>query len=233
MDWAAYWGVARRRWYILLAIVVLDVLASGAVYARSRHAAGYQACTTLYVADVSAPSLIAAPQTTLETAGQLLAGETAANFFGDDVLDVADSSRVTNFVSARLAGRALPHSTPGDLNGSVSGSRHDRTVALCVNNPNSRTALAAASALGTAMTAARSRFLGAEMARRTYVAVISSPTVGAVPSSTSRLRLGLEFVLGLLLAGGIALLWDAADPTVRDRVDLERLLNVPVARMPS
>jgi len=71
------------------------------------------------------------------------------------------------------------------------------------------------------------------MARRTYVAVISSPTVGAVAASTSRLRLALEFILGLLLAGGIALLWDAADPTVRDRVDLEHLLNVPVARMPS
>ncbi|HEY8685291.1 MAG TPA: hypothetical protein VIO57_06770 [Chloroflexota bacterium] len=233
MEWSAYWGVVRRRWYILLAIVILDLLASGATYARSRHTAGYQACTTLYVADVSAPSLIAAPQTTLETAGQLLAGETAANFFGDDVLDVAESNVVANFVSARLAGRSLPSSSQSDINGSVSGSRHDRTVALCVTNPSGQTALAAASEVGTAMTSARSRFLGIDMARRTYVAVISSPTVGAVAASTSRLRLALEFILGLLLAGGIALLWDAADPTVRDRVDLEHLLNVPVARMPS
>ncbi len=233
MEWAAYWGVVRRRWYILLAIVIVDVLASGAAYERSRHSAGYQACTTLYVADVSAPSLITAPQTALEAAGQLLAGETAANFFGDDLLDVAESSRVSNFMSARLAGRALSHSSRSDLNGSVSGSRRDRTVALCVTNPSSQTALAAAGAVGTAMTTERSRFLGAGITRRTYVAVISSPTVGAVPSSTSRLRLGLEFILGLLLAGGIALLWDAADPAVRDPVDLERLLNVPVARMPS
>jgi capsular polysaccharide biosynthesis protein len=231
MDWSTYWGVVRRRWYILLAIVILDVIAGGAVYARSRHAAGYQACTTLYVADVSAPSLIAAPQTTLETAGQLLAGETAANFFGDDVLDVAESSSVSSFVSSHLAGEGLPKSARADINGSVSGSRHDRTVALCVTNPNSRTALAAASEVGTAMTSSRSQFLGAGMAKRTYVAVISGPTVGAVPASTSRLRLGLQFILGLLLAGGIALLWDAADPTVRDRADLERLLNVPVAGM--
>jgi capsular polysaccharide biosynthesis protein len=233
MDWSAYWGVVQRRWHILLAIVIVDVVAGGAVYARSRHAAGYQACTTLYVADVSAPSLISAPQTTLETAGQLLAGETAANFFGDDVLDVAESSRVSGFVSSHLAGRGLPNSGRADINGSISGSRHDRTVALCVTNPNSRTALAAATEVGMAMTSSRSQFLGSGIARRTYVAVISHATVGAVPASTSRLRLALQFILGLLLAGGIALLWDAADPTVRNRADLERLLNVPVARMSS
>jgi capsular polysaccharide biosynthesis protein len=229
MEWESYWGVVRRRWYVIVAIVLLDVVAAGGQYARSRHAAGYQACTSVYVADVSSPSLIAAPQTTLETAGQLLAGETAANFFGDDVLDVAESSRVATFVSSRLAGKGLPSSTQADINGSIGGSRHDRTVALCVTNPNRSTALAAASAVGQAMTTERAQFLGKDMAKRTYVAVISEPSVGAVPSSTSRLRLGLEFILGLLLAGGIALLWDAADPTVRDRGDVERVLNVPVA----
>ena len=233
MEWSSYWGVVRRRWYIILAIVVLDLLASGALYARSRHAAGYQACTTVYVADVSAPRLIAAPQTTLETAGQLLAGETAANFFGDDVLDVAQSSRVPSFVSSRIATKGLPNSSQADINGSISGSRHDRTIALCVTNPNSSTALAAASAVGTAMTSARARFLGQDMAKRTYVAVISGPSVGPVASTTSRLRLGLQFILGLILAAGIALLWDAADPTVRDRLDVERVLNVPVARITS
>lgn len=233
MEWSSYWGVVRRRWYIVAAIVILDVIASGVLYARSRHAAGYQACTTLYVADVSAPSLIAAPQTTLETAGQLLAGETAANFFGDDVLDVAASSRVATYVSSHIAGKGLPSSSEADINGSIGGSRHDRTVALCVTNPNSGTALAAASAVGTAMSAARARFLGQGIAKRTYVAVISSPSVGAVPSSTSRLRLGLQFILGLLLAGGIALLWDAADPTVRDHLDVERILDLPVARFRS
>lgn len=231
MQWSAYWGVVKRRLYLILAIVALDMLVSGAMYARSRHAAGYQACTTLYVADVSAPSLISAPQTTLDTAGQLLAGETAANFFGDDLLDVAQASRVASYVSARLANRGLANSALSDINGSIAGSRHDRTVALCVTNPASATALAAASAVGTALTSARARFLGADMARRTYVSVISGPSVSPVASSSSRLRLGLEFVLGLILAAGIALLWDAADPAVRDRADAERILRVPVARM--
>jgi capsular polysaccharide biosynthesis protein len=233
MEWTSYWGVIQRRWYIILAIVVLDVIASGALYAQSRHAAGYQACTTVYVADVSAPSLIAAPQTTLETAGQLLAGETAANFFGDDVLDVAQSSRVARFVSSHIASKRLPNSSQADINGSIAGSRHDRTVALCVTNPNSSTALAAASAVGTAMSSARAQFLGQGIAKRTYVAVISGPSVGAVASTTSRLRLGLQFILGLILAAGIAMLWDAADPTVRDRLDVEHVLNVPVARITS
>ena len=231
MEWWAYWGVVRRRWPILLALIALDVVLAGATYARSRHTAGYQACTTLYVADVSAPSLIAAPQTTLESAGQLLAGETASNFFGDDVLDVAQSSRVAAYVSGAIARDRLPHSATADLNGAVSGSRRDRTVSLCVNNPNSATALAAAGALGQAMSAGRSAFLGREMAKRTYVAVVSTASVGPVAATTSRLRLGLEFVLGLLLAGGVALLWDAIDPAVRDARDVEQILGVPVARV--
>lgn len=231
MEWSAYLGILRRRWYVVTAIVLLDILASTALYERGRHSAGFQACTSLYVADVSAPSLIAAPQTTLETAGQLLAGETAANFFGDDVLDVAESERVAAYVSNRLGGRGLPSSSLSSLDGSISGSRHDRTVAICVSNPSSATALAAATVVGSAMTSGRGRFLGTAMARRTYVAMIANPSVAAVPSTTSRLRLGLQFVLGLMLAAGIALLWDAADPTVRDRRDLERLLEVPVAQV--
>src|SRR5690348_3879525 len=118
MEWEHYWGVLRRRWLIIVVILLLDLLAGAFVYARSRRAAGYRACTTLYVADVSSPSLIAAPPTTLETAGQLLAGETAANFFGDDILDVAQSSKVASYVSASLAGQGLPHSAENDINGS-------------------------------------------------------------------------------------------------------------------
>jgi capsular polysaccharide biosynthesis protein len=231
MEWSGYWGVVRRRWTVIAAIVLLDILAAGLVYARSRHTAGYQACTTLYVADVSSPSLIAAPPTTLQTAGQLLAGETAANFFGDDILDVAQSSKVAAYVSASLAGKGLPHSAESDINGSVSGSRRDRTVQLCITNPDENTARSAASALGQAMTASRARFIGTAMAARTYVTVVSTPSVGRVAASTSRLRLGLEFILGVLLALGIALLWDALDPTVRDRADLERSLRVPVATL--
>jgi len=65
MPWPAYWAIVRRRWWIIAAIVLLDVLVSGYLYRKSTHAAGYQACLTLYVADVSSPSMIAAPDTTL------------------------------------------------------------------------------------------------------------------------------------------------------------------------
>ncbi|HEX6507491.1 MAG TPA: hypothetical protein VF221_07655 [Chloroflexota bacterium] len=229
MEWGYYGGVLRRRWAVIAVIVLLDVLVSGVLYARSRRTAGYQACTTLYVADVSAPSLIAAPQTTLETAGQLLAGETAANFFGDDILDVSESSRVATYVSRQLSSKHLPNSSQAAINGSVGGSRRDRTVQLCVTNPNSDTALAAAGALGQAMTSARAQFVGRNIARRTYVAVVSTPSVAPVAPSSSRTRLGLQFILGVLLACGIALLWDTLDPAVRDRADLERTLRVPVA----
>lgn len=226
MDWRTYWRMLRRRWVILLVVLALDALMSGVLFARSYRKAGYQACTTLYVADISAPGLISAPQTTLQGLGQLLSGETAANFFGDDILDVAQSQHVAAYISGRLSSRHLPSSGSGDI--AVSGSRRDRTVDLCVANPSSATALAAARELAVTMTTDRSRFVGRDMAKRTYVAAVSDPSVGRASSSRDLVSYALRLILGLIVAAGLALLWDALDPRVRDRQDVERALGTPV-----
>src|SRR5579884_3746552 len=144
MELGQYLAILRRRWWLVALIIIIDVIVSLGLYVREHRSAGSQACLTLYVADVSAPSLIAAPNTTLQTEGQLLAGETAANFFGDDILDVAQSSRVATFISNRLRGRGLPTTDFASVNGSIGGSRKDRTVNLCTTNPNAQSALAVA-----------------------------------------------------------------------------------------
>lgn len=228
MDWVSYLEVLRRRWLVVAVVLLLDVLASGYLFARSYRHAGYQACLTLYVSDASAPSLILAPSTTLQTAGQLLEGETAANFFADDILDVAQSQHVAAYVSRLLQQRHLPSTATGDINGAVSGSRRDRTVNLCASNPNQASALAVAGGLARAMTAHRARFVGTGMARRTFVTVISDPSSAPVSSRRELLNLALRIILGALVALGLAFLWDAADPTIRNRRELARELGVPV-----
>ena len=189
------------------------------------------ACTTLYVADVSAPSLISAPQTTLETAGQLLSGETAANFFGDDILDVSQSQHVAAYVAAYLAASHLPNASENEINGSITGSRRDRTLSICDNNPDQVSALAVATAVGRAMTVDRSRFIGKAMAKRTYVTVVSNASASKVSARSDLVNLALRLILGLLVACGLALLWDALDPTVRERGEVEEELGVPVVDM--
>lgn len=228
MSWTAYAAIFRRRWLIVAAVLALDVIVSGYLYVKARRAVGYQACLTLYVADVSSPSLIAAAPTTLQTAGQLLAGETAANFFGDDILDTAQSGDVARFIGQRLASRGLPSSTEADIRGAVSGTRLDRTVNLCVANPDQRSALAIARQLGVAMTSYRARFVGRQMAHRTYVGLISTPTVTRGSTRAPLVTLLLRLVLGLFVALAAALVWDALDPNVRDGQDVERVLGVPV-----
>lgn len=228
MQWTAYWAILRRRWLLIAAVVLLDILVSGVLYVRATRKAGYQACLTLYVADVSSPSTISAPTSTLESTGVLLSGETAANFFADDILDVAQSGKVATYVSGFLHSHNLPNSSQGEIDGSVSGSRRDRTVNLCVSNPNQQTALAAAQTLGLAMTSRRARFVGARMAHRTFVDVISATTVGRVAASGQRVTFALRVVLGVLVALGTALLWDALDPAVRDERDVEESLGSPV-----
>jgi capsular polysaccharide biosynthesis protein len=226
VSWRDYWAIIARRWAIVLIVLVLDVLFSGYQAVKSYRSVGYQSCLTLYVADVSSPSLIAAPPTSLQAAGQLLAGETAANFFADDILDVARSRSVADWVSGQIRSRALPTTAPGDI--TVGGSRLDRTVNLCVTNPNEASAQAAATALGTALTTERARFVGKPMAHRTYVQVISPPESGRAPASRSLLNLALRLILGLAVAVGLAFLWDALDPNVRGRQDAEAALGVPV-----
>ncbi|GAC1467212.1 MAG: hypothetical protein PVSMB1_16310 [Gemmatimonadaceae bacterium] len=232
MELRSYWFILRRRWTLILAIVLLDVLVSGALYARAAKAASYQACTTLYVADASAPGIVAAPPTS--DLSQLIAGETAANFFGDDIIDVAESQGVQSYVSGQLrAGFKISepsYSAPGDL--AVTGSRRDRTVQLCISNPSSGTALAGAQVLGGAMSTYRSRFIGKGMAKRTYVSVISRASVSRVSNSRERVNLLLRLILGVFVALGLALLWDWADPRVRDRDDVETALGAPVLSGP-
>jgi len=222
VSWSDYLAILRRRWWIVAVVVILDVLASGLLFYRSYHHAGWQGTVTLYVADVGATN------TTLETTDQLLAGETAADFFADDIKDVAQSAAVASYVSSRLQRHGLPSSAPADISGSVGGVRTDRTVNLWITNRSATTALAAAQALGQAMSTARAKFIGARMARRTYVRVISPATVGPAPTSHDLVNFALRVVLGIVVAIGLALLWDVLDPTVRDRDDVETSLGKPV-----
>jgi capsular polysaccharide biosynthesis protein len=228
VEWQDYLGFLQRRWPIIGAVLAIVVVGSAYLFLKSYRHAGYQACVTAYVADISAPGLISAPETSLAAEGQLLAGETAANFFGDDVIDVAESQHVAQYVSARLAARHLPNTAAGDINGAVSGSRRDRTVTLCVNNPNSQSALAVAAELGSAMTVHRRAFLGTKIGQRVYVGIVSDPSVSKVSTRHDLFNFGLRVLLGLLLALGVALLWDALDPRVRNRQDVERALGAPI-----
>lgn len=228
MTWEEYGAVVRRRWWILASIIAIAVLVSGYLYRRDTRNLGYQACSTLYVADVSSPSLVSAPPTTLAAEGQLLAGETAANFFGDDIVDIAQSQHVAAFAARQLQGRHLPSTSLADVNGSISGSRRDRTLSLCANNPNPTSATAVAAEVASAMTVHRSLFVGRNMARRTYVGVVSNPAVAPVSAGHARTNLLLRIVLGIVLAGALALLVEALDPRVVSRAQVEAALTVPV-----
>jgi capsular polysaccharide biosynthesis protein len=237
VSYLDYWAIIRRRWAIIAAIILLDIVASGLLYARANKVAGFQSCLTIYVADTSAPTTVAA-SSDLSASAELLAGESAANFFADDLDDVAQSRSVAKWISQKLyprtaVGLNASSISYSQVNGSISGGRQDRTDALCVTNPKETSATLIARQLGIAMTTDRAQFVGKAMAKRTFVKVISPPQTGPAPKSTKRLQLALQIILGILVAGGVALLWDALDPRVRDRHDLEAALGVPLLAGPS
>ncbi|HZU13106.1 MAG TPA: hypothetical protein VFB58_09725 [Chloroflexota bacterium] len=226
MDWMSYLAILRRRWVIIAAILVLDLAATGYLYHKAQRSAGYQSCLELYVGDAGAASYIIAPGTNLmDTQSQALAGETAANFFADDVVDVSGSRSVSSYIQTDMQhGSAL---VSGPIAFSISGSRVDRTVNLCVNDADASQAGVAAAYLARAMTTDRKLFFG-PVAKRIYTNVIGAPVTSPVPSGHAALTALLRLVLGLLVALGVGFVWDALDPTVRDRADAERALGVPV-----
>lgn len=227
MGWSDYAGILLRRWWIVALIVVIAILAGAYRYRQASRQAGYQACSTLYVADLAPPNIIVAPgSNTLDVASQALAGETAANFFGDDMIDIAQSRSVASYISGQVNASRSAGPAPG-FQGAVSGSRLDRTIDLCVSNPNGAVALAGAKALDRGMTADRKRFLG-PMAKRIYTRVISAPQVSAISTGHAKLTFLLEIILGIIVAVGAAFLWDALDPRVRGARDVEDALRVPV-----
>lgn len=224
MTVAQYVGILKRRWYILAVIILLNVIASGYLFLKAHRHIGFQACTTLLVQDANAPGI------TLGTTqqDQLLSGEVAANFFADDVLDVAQTSGVAAYVSRILVHRNLPNTSAADISGNVTGARKDRTVDLCVTNPGSAPALAISSALGRTLTTQRERFFGRSIAKRTYVSVASPPSVGPAPTGRASVSFLLRLALGVLAAAAVAFLWDVLDPRVRDDDDVSRALGAPV-----
>lgn len=224
MTVAHYVGILKRRRYILAVIILLNAVASGYLFLKAHRHVGFQACTTLLVQDASAPGI------TLGTTqqDQLLSGEVAANFFADDVLDVAQTRGVAAYVSHILVHLRLPNTSATDISGNVTGARKDRTVDLCVTNPESASALAISGALGRTLTTQRERFFGRSMAQRTYVSVASPPSVGPAPAGRALLSFLLRLSLGVLAAVAVAFLWDVLDPRVRDDDDVVRALGVPI-----
>lgn len=206
MAFSGYLGILLRRWWIVAGIILLDVLVSLYLYRKDTRALGAQSCLTVYVADLSSPGLISAPPTTLQAEGELLAGETAANFFGDDILDISRSRSVLQYMQRHApSGQSQPTAF------GVSGSRLDRTVNLCVNAPLASQAQDGANALSRAITVDRAQFIGTAMAKRWYVHVISAPLTSPAPPSHARRDLLLRIALGVLVALGAAFLWDAVD----------------------
>lgn len=204
----------RKRWWIVVALVIVGCLGAMAVNARAERV--YQARVTFFVST---------PPTTNGTQA-LAGGEFVSNRVNSYVRLL--SSDVTA-QAVRDAGVDLPAST---IRNSITGSANVNTVMLTatVHQPSRARALAIATAIGERFADvvrtvdAQARPTAEAEALPIQIAVVSGPSASAAPvSPRTRLNLMAGILASLVVGIGLALAREFADTSVRTVEDLQEL----------
>lgn len=222
MTLVSWVTVLRRRWIVVATIIGVVALASAVLAIQAYHERQYMGTVELYV------SVVPTPGSATETAAQLLASETAANYLGDDLLAVAHSNAVARSVSRDLARRHVAYLTPTAVESAVGGGRAGRTLTITASYGTSRVALAMVGSLTEALTTRRAAYVGPAVARGSYVDVLGRPAVGRVVAGRPLHDFVLRVFLGTVVAVGAAFAWDFLDDTVQNPEQVEASLSAPV-----
>ena len=154
--------------------------------------------------------------------------ERAARLMAADLREVAQSRIVAGDVARYVNSRGLGPVSPADVSGSVDAAGSGSTVSLSVSATNQLRAIGISRRLLADLSSGRSRFVGVAEARRSIVTIIGPTDVSRQSSREILSTFGLRTLLGLLVAIGLALLWDYLDDTVHGPEDAERYLGAPV-----
>jgi capsular polysaccharide biosynthesis protein len=205
--------VYRMLWRQRIFVLVVVVVVVGAAYVLTSRQ------TKLYTAS----SLVRVQQdvrTTEEAFGALLTGERLARTYQR----IAETDSVRELVKTQLRG-----AVPSDA---VVVDAHQVTglELLQISVTNERPAVAAA--VANAVPAALARFIERTGSFRDTITVVERASPPGAPSSPNlRLNLMLALLLGLLLAGGLALIRETLSDRVDDLEELEKVTGHPVIAM--
>jgi len=215
-------GFLRRRWPILVTVLLLVVVASAVIAFRDYNQRPYVADGQLFV------SALAVDRSSSGPSGQPLDLERAARLTAEDVRDVGSSAIVAADVARYLRVHGQGNISASRVMRWVSTTSSGSTVTISVTTSSPAQAMLASRRLLADLSVMRARFIGPAESARSSITIISPPSLSRAPTRDILTTFGLRLLLGTLVAVGLALAWDYLEDSVHAPEDVERLLTAPM-----
>lgn len=215
MELRLYWTIIRRRWWLVISLPLVVLLASLAL--RRPAPLTYQAVMRL---TVDVPPLPVHEGMNFDprfTAAQ------AAEYLVDDFSELVRSGEFAADVSRRLVDKGITV-PPGAIQGSTASEKIHRVVTWRITGGDPEQLQAIAQAALEALREDSPKYFARLGAADAQVAIIDQPAVFVVgPGLRERLDLPLRVLLALLAGLGLAFLLDYLDTTIYTAPQVEEL----------
>jgi capsular polysaccharide biosynthesis protein len=211
-----YWDIIRRRLWLVLLLPVVAVGASG--YLAFRGPSAYCANMKLAV------GIIPEPREGSTYKYDLYYPWLASEYLADDLTEVLKSQAFAQDVSAEL-GYSLD---PPLAASATRAKKTHRTIDLAVCGQDRGVVAEVGNAYERVLNTRLGEYFRQLQAQNGQVRIINRPTIERASSTGSlAAELALRGMLGLALGLGLAFLLHYLDDRMRDRRELERLLDLP------
>jgi capsular polysaccharide biosynthesis protein len=218
-----YWAVVRRRLPLVLLIPTITLFASAYVALRGPNAF----CSNMKLA----VSVLPDPTDTPNMYDRRYYSTLVAEYLADDLVEILKSPSVTVDVAAEL-GQSIE---PGLIASATRAKKTHRTIDLAVCGQDVGALSEMGEAYARVIDNRLPEYFKQMQAPYARVTMINRPTISRANSlSGLASELALRTLLGLALGLGLAFLMSYLDDRVRDRQELERLLDLPtLAEIPA
>jgi capsular polysaccharide biosynthesis protein len=222
MELRTYWKILIRRWWLVVAPVIVVALYVAATYTPPGPA--YQV-----VMRFAAGTKPAGLSEDYDRYYPWLTSEYIAN----GLADVAETGGFAQAVAARLAtaGYEIPASA---IQAAIITDNAQSILVVYLTWPDAKQAVAVAEAVTAELTTGGATYFPQLEGIEPSVRRLDVPTPAPLPLGLRAQLMGPVIKLGLALVVGIAmgLLWHYLDPTVREAAELEEMELIVLAEIP-
>ncbi|MBI3287215.1 MAG: hypothetical protein HYZ68_04120 [Chloroflexi bacterium] len=219
MEFREYWPILARRWWLVVAVPLIAVLASLPFHSNPQP---------LYIATLRMTVAIELPGGEPLSGEELYNLELASEFIADDLSVVVRSLAFAQTVSQRLAGAgiAVP---PGAIQGFTAAQKEHRILSLVITWPDPQQLSAIARAAVEALETKAPEYFDQLQRGILRLHVIDGPGQlgwSIAPLGVSlreKLELPIRALLGLVAGVGLALAWHHFDPALYSAGEVESL----------
>lgn len=213
MELRTYWKVLIRRWWLVLAPVLVVLVHTVVTYQSPPP-------TFQVVMRFAAGTTPAGLSVDYDRYYPWLASEYIAN----GLEDVAETGAFARAVAARLASQGVS-ADPNAIQAHVATDSAQSILVIYLNWPDAERARQVAEAIAEELTQNGSAYFPQLDDLDPAVTALDQPVAAPMPPSLRAQLMGpaIRLLVGLTAGIGLALLWHYLDPTVRERDELEEL----------